>query len=342
MSGKVGSSGSPGGSRIRLPPRRRSHYIGPAPAATVGSIGPSRFGAIISPLRPPLRPSPFGRGAACATRNVSHRFLLALLYLSCAVSLGCASFKPPKEFKTEPIRLERGQLVFYTEVPLEREPHLVDELVQKKQEIETALKLSIPPSPIRVYLFDGPQKYQEYMRKFYPDLPPRRAYFLHTETRLVVYAQWGEAGMEDLRHEISHSYLHAAVPQIPLWLDEGLAEYFEVAPGRQGLNLAHLRMLRGEWEAGRWRPSLSRLERLTTLDQMTQLDYAESWAWVHWMLNSDPAARDVLAKHLARLGRGDAPPSLSGSLLQVAFEPEGTLAIHLDQLSRQDHPPVGP
>ena len=32
----------------------------------------------------------------------------------------------------------------------------------------------------------------------------------------------------DLRHECTHALLHAVLPAVPLWLDEGLAKYFEV------------------------------------------------------------------------------------------------------------------
>ena len=31
----------------------------------------------------------------------------------------------------------------------------------------------------------------------------------------------------DLRHETTHAVLHGLLPMVPLWLDEGLAEYFE-------------------------------------------------------------------------------------------------------------------
>ena len=53
----------------------------------------------------------------------------------------------------------------------------------------------------------------------------RRAFFVETDTQLSVYAQWGDRVAEDLRHEVTHGYLHAVVPNVPLWIDEGLAEF---------------------------------------------------------------------------------------------------------------------
>ena len=40
--------------------------------------------------------------------------------------------------------------------------------------------------------------------------------------------QLGERQFEaDLRHECTHALLHAALPYVPLWLDEGLASLYE-------------------------------------------------------------------------------------------------------------------
>ncbi len=45
-----------------------------------------------------------------------------------------------------------------------------------------------------------------------PSFPARRAFFVETDTRLAVYAYWGDRIAEDLRHEVAHGYLHACVP----------------------------------------------------------------------------------------------------------------------------------
>ena len=50
-----------------------------------------------------------------------------------------------------------------------------------------------------------------------------------------------------------------------------------------------------------WKPNLKRLETLTDAAQMDQRDYAESWAWVYFMLNSPPERRELLTGYLADL-----------------------------------------
>ena len=122
---------------------------------------------------------------------------------------------------------------------------------------------------------------------------------VESDTRLMVYAFWGDHVAEDLRHEVAHGYLHAVVRNLPLWLDEGLAEYFEVPRGSRGLNKPHVEELRSSLDRG-WQPDLRRLESLQSVDQMTQLDYAEAWAWVHYLLETSPEHAEFLRSYLRR------------------------------------------
>lgn len=246
--------------------------------------------------------------------------------------IGCTTFEPAAKMPANFV-IERGQLVFYTNVPLDSEHRLLVELDQQRHDLAAKLALEIPAHPIRVYLFESPHRYQEFMQSHYPDLPQRRAYFIQTQERLVVYSQWTDIVAEDLRHEVAHGYLHAAIPRIPIWIDEGLAEYFEVPPGAGGLNAPHVRLLMAEMAAGRWLPHLARLERLQTLHQMSQLDYAESWAWVHWMLETEPARLAVMVEHLQALRDDPRPLSMSTRLANIEPATEGSLVEHLKRLA---------
>ena len=61
---------------------------------------------------------------------------------------------------------------------------------------------------------------------------------METDTRLTVYAYWGDRVAEDLRHEVTHGYLHTMVPHVPLWLDEGLAQLADTS-GRPVTSRGH-------------------------------------------------------------------------------------------------------
>jgi hypothetical protein len=149
-----------------------------------------------------------------------------------------------------------------------------------------------------VYLFESPARYQAFIAGRFPAFPQRRAFFVETDGQLAVYTHWNPRVKEDLRHELTHAYIHTALPSIPLWLDEALAEYFEVGIGRRGLNLAHADHLVREYQSADWRPDLDRLERLKEVEQMTQLDYAEAWCWVHWLLQTETRRAETLRAYL--------------------------------------------
>ena len=139
----------------------------------------------------------------------------------------------------------------------------------------------------------------QFLLRHFPSVPSRRAFFLETDTRLAVYAHWSDRVAEDLRHEVAHGYLHAVVPGLPLWLDEGLAEYFEVPRGTNGLNRPHVDLLSDMMQHDGWRPNLERLEQLTDAAEMDQRDYAEAWAWVYFLLHSD-RANDAVVDRIPR------------------------------------------
>jgi hypothetical protein len=223
-----------------------------------------------------------------------------------------------------------GQLVVHSDFPLPKQHRLLDELVSQRTIQAETLKLPATEESIHVYLFQTPEGFAAYIADRYPSFPARRAFFVETDTQLAVYAHWGDRVAEDLRHEVAHGYLHASVRDLPLWLDEGLAEYFEVPRGHRGMNLPHVVQLGGEMEQNSWRPRLQRLEALNSVSNMTQLDYAEAWAWAHFMLETTPERRAVLQGYLQAM-RDDAEhtPPLSVAIRKLHFDPDQTLLEHI-------------
>jgi hypothetical protein len=262
------------------------------------------------------------------------RAIRMLLGLALVVSLSsCTGLMAKKHALPIKHTLVLDPLIVYSDFPLPPHHRLLDELVAERGELLGNLNLPASQEPVHVYLFDTESRFHGFLERYYPEFPQRRAFFLEGDTRLSVYAYWGERVAEDLRHEVAHGYLHAAVPGLGLWLDEGLAEYAEVPRGRGGLNWPHVHLLVERLANFGWRPSLERLERLNSATDMTQLDYAEAWAWVHWLMETGSVRREILQSYLAELRKETAVPPFSVRLRERLPDAERALLAHLQALA---------
>ncbi|MEZ6039940.1 MAG: DUF1570 domain-containing protein [Planctomycetaceae bacterium] len=207
--------------------------------------------------------------------------------------------------------------VIKSDSPIEADDPILTELNTLHTQINKTLQLPPQRDPVVLYLFSDESTYRYYMQSTWSQLPPRRAYFVGTNRELAVYSYRSPRMMEDLRHEFTHGVLHASLQTVPLWLDEGLAEYFEVegtTPG--GIHADHVAQLTSRYrataaEADRpWSPNLFQLELKHDFQKLTRQDYAEAWAWVHFLLHSSPETKAVLVDYLASLANSSTAPRL--------------------------------
>ena len=259
--------------------------------------------------------------------------------LALAAAAGFAACTSCSAVRVAPARLPvqmtivREQLVIHSDTPVPAQHRLFQDLTAQRGELLSKLALPGSDEPIHVYLFNTPERFDVFMRLRFPQFPSRRAFFVEGDTELAVYAYWGERVAEDLRHEVAHGYLHSAVRNIPLWLDEGLAEYFEVPRGSGGLNRPHVNQLAVRLAAGGWRPDLRRVEALASAGEMTQFDYAESWAWAHWMLETTPPRKELLRAYFKSLKETGTAEPLSTQLERIEPNAARGVAEHIFQLA---------
>jgi hypothetical protein len=227
----------------------------------------------------------------------------------------------------------RDQLVIHSDFPLPSHHRLLEELCVRRSDMAQLLGLPTSDEPIHVYLFDTSDRFQSFVRLHHPEFPQRRAFFLETDIRLQVYAQWGDHVAEDLRHEVSHGYLHAVVPRLPLWLDEGLAEFFEVPRGQRGLNRSQWNNLMARIQQGQWAADLARLEAVDPSNDLTGDEYAESWGWVHFLLESHPVHREILCQYLRDLRYNEVVEPLSVRVARAIPHAEQELVGYLRSLA---------
>ena len=257
-----------------------------------------------------------------------------VLATACLILTGCTLVThPATPVLPEQHLLEAGQLEIHSDFKLQQSHRLVTELVAQRRDLANLLGVEPSDEPIHVFLFEKPADYRQYMQNKHPDFPARRALFVKTDTQLKIYASWHPRVGEDLRHEVTHGYLHSAVSDIPLWMDEGLAEFFETGRGKRGSHSAHIHLLKTRLKQGKWSPDIRRLETLDQAETMTQLDYAESWLWVHFLL-FNPQIRDqhLIQAHLIQLRKHGSAFGIADAIDEKFDSIESALIEHLKSL----------
>jgi hypothetical protein len=230
-----------------------------------------------------------------------------------------------------------SQYVFLSNFELKRDLPLFRELDDLREQVYRELELPGANVLVQVYVFEDRERYERFMKARYPDLPKRRAFFVAqprgvgSVEDLLVYTYWGTRIREDLRHELTHALLHSVLRDVPLWLDEGLAEFFEVPPEWHENNPRHVEQLRHS-AAGVFRADLAHLEQLSQVQQMTPAEYREAWAWVHFMLKETPAGKAILTGYLQQLRTTPTPGPLYPRLAKAFPDMEDALNRHLAKL----------
>lgn len=271
-------------------------------------------------------------------RAVINIALIFVSVFSFSGIVGCQSFQPGGSILSRSLsrpgkrEIVRGQLVIHSDFHIPRRHRLMDELTMRRQDVSELLQIPVSEEPIHVYLFENEAAFNDYMKRKHPLFPNRRAFFVKSDTALMVYAYWGNRVAEDLRHEVTHGYLHSCINDLPLWLDEGLAEYFETPRVNRGFNSPHFHLLLKRYDANQWQPDLARLESLKNAARLTQMDYAESWLWVHYLLHHNVQSAGILQQHLEDVRVDPASAKSLEDLLEAAGKDQTEILSHLEFL----------
>jgi hypothetical protein len=258
-----------------------------------------------------------------------------------AVGLGCMSIvaRLPQRCRADWVDLrEVGAFVCRSEFPLaEIEPLLV-ELGQLQADLAGALKVPVAQERIDLYLFRDKTSYGHFLSLNLPKITYRRALYVKERGPGRVYAFRSPQFDVDVRHECTHALLHAVLPMVPLWLDEGLAVYFEQPPDKRAYDHPHSSAVRWAIRLGGVR-RMEGLEQKKRVDQMDRSDYRAAWAWVHFMLHGPPEAGDELVKFLADIRSGGLPGLLSQRLRNRLADPVGQFNAHFRNWPSQKDDP---
>ncbi|MGK0204139.1 MAG: tetratricopeptide (TPR) repeat protein [Planctomycetota bacterium] len=165
----------------------------------------------------------------------------------------------------------------------------------------------------KVYLFSGEQGYKRYLEGLELRIPIHTAGVYSPELQQLLI--WNLSNRTDMlrtiRHEGFHQYFDMLAADTPVWLNEGLAEYFEVSrfnvgkPSAGVLRPRHVRTL-----------ALVRSNARDPLDDFMQttprqfygpkasLNYSKSWALVRYLRGGTPKVRAVFDRLVRALSKG--------------------------------------
>lgn len=204
---------------------------------------------------------------------------------------------------------------------------LLAELANLQQDLVKALGASQTRETVHLFLFQERATYQAYMQRHFPKVPYRRALFIKARGPGMVFAWRGDDFEVDVRHECTHALLHAWLQGLPMWLDEGLAEYFEAPHDERAGKHPHLAAVQALVASGEL-PRLEALEELAEIDEMGRDEYRDAWAWVHFALHGPQAAQVEFQRHLAELAAGTQCEALSVRLRRRLPDLNRHMAAH--------------
>jgi len=197
-----------------------------------------------------------------------------------------------------------GVVVCQSDVPLSRMQTIITEISQLQTDLKSYLAIPKATEKIELCIFSSEKAYLNFLRHEFPDAPTdRRALYVKKEGGPgIVLLQKTEDFEIDLRHEMTHAIIHASIHSVPIWLDEGLAKYFELRPEDRAFRNPYLSKIRMIAKFGVV-PSLERLEKLEHINEMDVREYRESWAWVHYLIHGSPQTHQLLASYLQMLAK---------------------------------------
>lgn len=220
-----------------------------------------------------------------------------------------------------------GNFHCHADYQLGRDELLLNQLGDLSQDISEILGLPAPREPMHLFLFHDKETYQAYLKQHFPRVPARRAIFIKSKGPGMVFAAKGDEFEIDVRHECTHAVLHSVLSDLPLWLDEGLAEYFEITRIDRSSNNPHLPELRKQLR-GNAPPQLETLEAITDFDNLGRDEYRYSFAWTHFLLHGPREGHEELVGWLAEHQAGRQPEPLSQRLRRRLPDLDRRFATH--------------
>lgn len=195
-----------------------------------------------------------------------------------------------------------------------------------------------PDQAFRIVLYGNESDFRAYQRRVAPRLENPIGFYNSAENRISALAVDNEQALLGLiTHECSHAVSASGGRYVPIWLNEGLAEYFsrlrvyglaaEIPAARHWL-----RLLRGRGYHRRAPDLTAHVNALPPAWQQANgpdnLSYGLSWSLVYFLMDSD-RGRGLLKALLERADKG-ALPLLDSAAMIAGHWPGGMAGFTRD------------
>jgi len=174
-----------------------------------------------------------------------------------------------------------------------------------------------------LFLFERHQDYLDFFKSIGMNASNSGGMFFRTAKEDGLATFVGGHSMREveqtLQHEGFHQFAYARIAKdLPSWVNEGIAQYFEVAYLARGhlvtgiTDADHLLRVQRAIRDDKLLPLEALLtmnarewsSRLTSGDDMARTMYDQSWSLVHFLIESGSGRADLLEKYLRALSRG--------------------------------------
>ncbi|WP_131282532.1 hypothetical protein [Blastopirellula marina] len=220
------------------------------------------------------------------------------LFLSAALAAGSAPWPAWADTPEWPDEQRIPPFVIHADFALSTAPLFEGELAGLRRDLATFLTLPEQPAEIHLYLFGSASTYRDYVTRYFPGVPQRRALFIQANDVPMVFAHRSPHLLTDLRHECCHALVHQTHHDLPLWLDEGIAEYFEPPLNNRLHRGDYLPQVIQEAKLAEISP-LATLERLRSVSEMGDRQYRHCWAWLHFLRHGPAGAQQAFTQYLS-------------------------------------------
>ncbi|HYK02144.1 MAG TPA: tetratricopeptide repeat protein [Thermoanaerobaculia bacterium] len=275
------------------------------------------------------------------------RFLSLLTALVVAFSLSARELEPPKADEKW-ITFDTDGFRFISSASPRATQDIARDILRMRAALAKVTKLEVRTErPTRVYIFPSERRFATY-REAALDVKNDAVtgVFVTSSSggNFILLDSSAESVDRVVYHELTHQFVQNTSAGLPLWFNEGLAEYystFQTVGDQTLIGRAvqdHVRWLRFQFQ------SLIPLRELfaTTSSSPTYTEgdrhgifYAQSWALVHYLM-TDPARRTQLGRFLTLLDGGKSvDEAFSGAFGMKFAELEQALRTYILGVSFQ-------